>query len=179
MRIARMVAVFCLLGAPLGYAADPEGQVMLEDGSGMSAQQKVDFSRSALEEIKTSVKTVEKLYEQAQKEKNAEQIDCLSKKLESMRKMLDAAVQSSTAMQQALAANDNVHGDQEFRKIAVALSKLREFFAEALACTGSTGGEKAKSVATVNQNTEDLADGSQADDVIDPAQDVPVVGTPQ
>ena len=53
MRIARMVAVLCLLGAPMGYAADPEGQVMLEDGSSMTAQQKVDFSRSALEEMKT------------------------------------------------------------------------------------------------------------------------------
>ena len=179
MRIARMVAVLCLLGVPMAYAADPEGQVTLEDGATMTAQQKVDFSRSALEEMKTAVKTVEKLLEQAQKEKNAEQIDCLTKKLGSMRMMSDAGQQGATAMQQALANNDNVHGDQEFRKIAVALSKLREFFSEALACTGSVGGEKAKSVATVNQNTEDLADGSETDDIIEPAQDVPVVSTPQ
>jgi cysteinyl-tRNA synthetase len=174
-----MVALLCLLGVPVSYAADPEGQVTLEDGSSMTAQQKVDFSRSALEEMKTAVKTVEKLLEQAQKDKNAEQIECLGKKLEFMRKMLESGQTATNAMQQALSSNDNVHGDQEFRKIAVALSKLREFFAEALACTGSSGGEKAKSVATVNQNTEDLADGSQADDVIDPAQDAPVVGTPQ
>lgn len=179
MRVWIVIAVLGLSVAPVAYAADPGAEGQLELASVTSPQQKTDFARSAIEEMKTAVRTVEKLFDQAQKEKNAEQIDCLSRKLTPMRAMLDVTQQSSNAMQQSLASNDAVHADQEFRKIAVALSKVREFLSEALACTGTTTGEKAKSVATVSQSSEDLADGSQAEDAISDVTEITPPGSPQ
>lgn len=162
MRKFALLFVWAL--APVAWAAAPGVVGELEQSSTTSPKEKVEFTRSAMEEMAASVKEVENLLEKAQREKNEEQIDCLTRKLTPMRSLVDISRQSNTLMQQALASNDAVHADQEFRKIAVALAKTREFLAEAKACVGSSSGDKAKSVATYSQTTQDLADGSTLDD---------------
>ena len=178
MRRAVVLLMLGALGAPLASAATPGASGAVEQAPTMSPKEKVEFARSALEEMSGAVKTVEKLLEQAQKDKQQEVVECLSKKLTPMRTLVDITKDSSNTMQAALAANDSVHADGEFRKIAVALSKAREFLQEALTCGGSTAGDKAKSVATITQTVDDLVDGSGIEQGIDPIEDPAIPGSP-
>lgn len=138
------------------HAATPGISGQLEQSSTTSPKEKVEFARSAIEEISASVKTVEKLLEQAQKDKNVEHIECLTRKLTPLRALYEVSRQSSNTMQESLAASDNIHADQEFRKIAVALTKARDFLAEAQACVGDSGIRRGESSVSVNETLESL-----------------------
>lgn len=174
MRNAVILLVLGVLIAPVASAATPGASGAVEQAPTLSPKEKVDFARSAMEEMSAAVKTVEKLLEQAQKDKQEAVVECLTKKLTPMRALVDITKESSNTMQAALAANDSVHADGEYRKIAVALSKVREFLQEALTCGGSAASDKAKSVATITQTINDLADGSNVEDG-SPQLDDPVV----
>lgn len=156
-------------------AATPGITGTLEQSSTTSPKEKVEFARSAIEEIAASVRTVEKLLEQAQKEKNVEHIECLTRKLTPMRALYEVTRQSSNTMQEALAASDNIHADQEFRKVAVALTKARDFLAEAQACVGDSGVKRGESSISVNETMESLVgmedvetEPGDGDGVVDP-----------
>ncbi len=168
-----------VLFIPLALAADPEGAGVvgqLEQSGTTTPAEKAEFARSALQEMEDAVERVQKLYEQADREsaENKEELkDCLQKKLTPMQAMVDVSRASSASMQSALGTNDMVHADQEFRKIAVALSKTREFLTDALSCGGSTGGDKARSVSTLTRVGEDYAEVTDTgdDESFDPQPD--------
>lgn len=134
--------------------------------------------RSAVEEMSAAVKEVEKMVEQAKKENQQEVVECLKKKLVPMSQLLDVSRESGNNMQLALSANDGVHAELEFRKVAVGLSKVREFLQEARTCGGSTAGEKAKSVASITQSVDNIADAGSIDQGINPIEDPAVPGSP-
>jgi hypothetical protein len=63
-------------------------------------------------------------------------------------------------MQESLAANQNELADFHFRKIAVAVNKVRQFLAEAEACmgqNGTTGGTESIDISgdTLAENIDD------------------------
>lgn len=148
-----LLALGLALGGP-AYAQSTGISGELEQSASTSPKEKAQFVDGALAEIADGVKTVEGLLADAEKEKNVEQIECLTRKLTPMRALLEVSKQSSNAMRQNLASNDVVHADQEFRKVAVALTKTREFLAEAQACVGDSGVERGDSSATVTDATE-------------------------
>lgn len=148
-------------------AATPGVAGTLEQSSSTSAKEKVEFARAAVEEIGSAVKTVEKLLEQAQKEKNVEHIECLTRKLTPLRALYEVTRQSNTTMQAALAASDSVHADQEFRKVAVALTKSRDFLAEAQACVGDAGVKRGDASVSINEGGENLVSDSNVEGEID------------
>jgi hypothetical protein len=117
------------------------------------------------------VRTVEGLLKDAEnaKVKNVEQIECLTRKLTPLRALLEVSRQASNAMKQSLASNDGVHADQEFRKVAVALTKSREFLAEAQACAGDAGVERGETTATVTDGGDNLV----TDEDVPPTVEVP------
>lgn len=149
-RLLSLASLALLLSAP---AAAQEAGISgeLEQSATTTPREKTEFADGALSEIEAAVKTVEGLLKDAEnaKEKNAEQIECLTRKLTPLQALFEVSRQSNNAMKQFLAANDTVHADQEFRKVAVALTKAREFLAEAQACVGDTGVERGDSSATV------------------------------
>ena len=158
-----------MLFIPLALAADPEVGVVgqLEQSNTTTLAQKEEFGRSAVAEMEEAVGRVQRLLDQADREnaESGEELkDCLSKKLAPMNAMLDVGRSANGAMLQALGAGDMVHADQEFRKIAVALSKTREFLSDALTCGGSTGGDKARSVSTLTREGEDYAEVADTGD---------------
>ena len=156
--IASLFGVLGLLLAAPALAQTPGISGELEQSSTTSPKEKTQFTDAALAEIEDSVKTVEGLLTAAEKEKNVEEIECLTRKLTPMRALLEVSRQSGNTMRQALASNDTVHADQEFRKVAVALTKAREFLAEAQACTGDTGVERGDASSTVTDNGENTVD---------------------
>jgi hypothetical protein len=155
-----------LVAAP-AFADTPGIAGELEQSTTTSPKEKVEFADAAVSEIDAAVKTVEKLLDQAQKDKNVEHIECLTRKLTPMRALHEVSQQSSNTMRLALAGNDAAHADQEFRKVAVALTKAREFLAEAQACVGDTGAQHGESSATVTDNTDSLVDESSVEGALD------------
>lgn len=148
MRLSILLAA--LVVASPAWADTPGVSGTLEQSSSTSPKEKVEFAGSAIKEIEGAVGTVQKLLEQAEKDKNTEQIECLQRKLTPLKALLEVSKTSSNALQQSLAANDAVHADLEYRKIAVALSKARDFLAEAQACVGESGARRGDAVVSVD-----------------------------
>lgn len=157
-QIASLLGVVGLLLTAPVWAQTPGISGELEQSSTSSPEEKVTFTDAALAEIEASVKTVEALLTAAEKENNVEGIECLTRKLTPLRALLEVSRQSGDTMKQALASNDTVHADGEFRKVAVALTKVREFLAEAQACTAAAGVERGETSATVTDNGEKSID---------------------
>ena len=148
-----MRLVFVLVAGFLAgpaFADTPGVAGTLEQSSSTTPKEKVDFAASAVKEIDAAVGTVQKLLDQAEKDKNTEQIECLQRKLTPLRALAEVSKTSSNALQQSIASNDAVHADLEYRKIAVALSKARDFLAEAQACVGETGARRGDAVVSVD-----------------------------
>lgn len=169
MRIRSFWGLAGVLFIPLALAADPEGAVVgqLEQSNTMTPAQKEEFGRSAVAEMEEAVGRVQKLLDQADRESSEsreELKDCLGKKLTPMKAMLEVGRSANSAMLQAIGSGDAVHADQEFRKVAVALSKTREFLSDALSCGGSTGGDKARTVSTLTREGEDYAEVADTGD---------------
>ncbi len=172
-RMRRIVALAAVLGslvASPAFAQETGVSGELEQSATTTPREKTEFADGALAEIEAAVKTVEGLLKDAEsaKDKNAEVIECLTRKLTPMRALLEVSRQSSNTMKQFLASNDTVHADQEFRKVAVALTKSREFLAEAQACVGDTGVERGDSSATLTdggENNVDETDVPPIDDI--------------
>lgn len=164
-----LVSAFALATPAFAETVGVTGGV--EQSSTTSPREKVLFADGAVSEIGAAVKTVEGLLADAEKAKNTEQIECLTRKLTPMRALSEVSSLSSNTMKQALAANDPVHADQEFRKVAVALTKTREFLAEAQACVGETGVQRGQASATVTDNTTSLVGEGDVEIVETPPDD--------
>lgn len=146
-----------LLFAPrLALAADaPESSGVsgaLEQTGAASPAEKEAFANAAVTEINAAVHTVEKLLSDAEREKdkNTEAIECLQRKLTPLQALADAAGSSASSLSVAIASGDSVHADQEYRLVAVALSKARDFLAEAHACVGDTGAKEGNTEVSVD-----------------------------
>jgi hypothetical protein len=163
MRRSIRMLIACSLFAAPAAAATPGVSAELEMSSTTSPKEKVDFARTAIDEMSASVKTVEKLLEQAEKDKNVEHVDCLQRKLTPMRALLEVSKASNTSMQQSLAASEIARADQEFRKVAVALTKSRDFLAEAQGCVGDSGVKRGDASIAITETTEALAQTPDSD----------------
>lgn len=122
--------------------AEPEGlSGVLEQSGATSPEQKLAFADEAVAEIQGAVKAVEKMLadEEKRKDPDTEAIECLQRRLTPLKVMLESAQGATATLKAASAAGDTVHADQEYRKVAVALSKARDFFTEAQTCVGDLG----------------------------------------
>ena len=139
---------------------DATGQ--LETAAATTPKEKMDFATGAVAEMTASEKTVRKMLEQAQKEGEsaASKVQCLNNKLASIRALQEVSEGANSSMQEALAANQGAMADFQYRKIAVAITKVRQFVAEAEACmgqNGTTGGPESIDVTgdTLAENIDD------------------------
>ena len=156
-----------LFAVALGFAVvahaqgvDATGQ--LEAAATTSPKEKLDFANASLQEMASAEKTVRKLLEQAEKEgaSATAKLQCLNNKLASIRALQEVSQGANGSMQEALAANQNELADFHFRKIAVAITKVRQFAAEAEACMGqggTTGGTESIDITgdTLAENIDD------------------------
>jgi len=112
--------------------------------------EKADFAGAAIVEMRAASKDVARMLEAAEKDKDNARIQCLGKKLATIRALEEVSETSSTTMKQAFATGDTVAADHEYRKIAIALVKVRQFRAEAETCGGTSGQTGATTVALVD-----------------------------
>jgi alanyl-tRNA synthetase len=151
------------LASGAAYAQDTtDAAGQLESAAATTPKEKMDFATSAVAEMSASEKTVRKMLEQAQKEGEsaASKVQCLNNKLASIRALQEVSDGANRSMQESLAANQTEMADFHFRKIAVAITKVRQFVAEAEACmgqNGTTGGTESIDVTgdTLAENVDD------------------------
>lgn len=135
-------------------AATPGVVGELEQSAETSPKQKAEFVTSALGEISAGVATVEKLLEASRnsKEKDKEEIQCLEEKLPQMKTILEVTKKTNTSMELNLSKGDLIHADQEYRQVAVLLTRAREFLADAQQCVKSAGTTTGKTASTLSQD---------------------------
>ncbi len=165
-----MIRRFILLGllmalmAPLPASAQDQGAAgQIEQSSQTTPEEKIRFTDMALEEMRSSVKETAKMLENAERANNPGAIQCLSKKITTMRALLEVSEASAVTLKQALADGEYETSEHEYRKIAIALSKVRQFRAEADACAGggaaqpgTTSVEVIESAISQDDDTDEL-----------------------
>ena len=115
-----------------------------------TSEEKVEFAEAAVSEMRTASKEVARMLEAAEREKDNARIQCLSKKLATIRALVEVSETSASTMKQAFGTGETVVADHEYRKVAIALVKVRQFRAEAEACGGTSGQSGATSVSLVD-----------------------------
>ncbi len=101
----------------------------------LTPEQKVDFSSSALAELRGYVKEVSRLTETARRDGNVEQLQCLTNRLTSLRALVQVTESADASMRSAVTQRSADRIDHEFRKISVAHTKSQTLASEAQRCT--------------------------------------------
>ena len=155
-----VMALALTFGAPVA-AQDGEVSGQLEVTSATSAKEKLDFARDALAEMDSTKKRAEKLLDQAERGGEGDQIQCVRLKLASIKTLKQVSERAQSNMSEAIASENDLLADHEFRKIAVALSKVRQFIAEAEACMGEVGSADGSTEVSVNK--EGISDAEETE----------------
>lgn len=128
----------------LGFAAANAGaqSESSTEEAPIPPEQMIKFGADAIVEMRDAVKEVVKLLEIAEREKEDPRIQCLSKKLTTMRALLEVSESANASLVDAVKAGDLERAGHEFRKLRIALGKVRQFRSEADTCGGGTTGQE-------------------------------------
>ncbi len=157
---ALLLSAALLFGAPAAVAQEA-GSGTLEQGSTVTDKEKIEFVSAAIEEMSATVKAVSKQLEDAEKEGDDLKIKCLSKKLAAIQALSDVSGNAQDAMEKAIEDGESAGAQHEFRKVAVALSKVRQFKAEADACVSDSS--STPGVTNVNVSVDGLTSGNDTE----------------
>jgi len=158
-----ILSFFMLAGsAPMAHAQETGVAGELERIASATPAERLEYSDDALEEMRESVKTASRLMEAARRDGLVDELQCLSKLVTPLRSLLQVSESADTAMRTAMADGATARADQEFRKIAVALTKSRQLASEAGRCMDSTALQSGDTV------TSWQGPATAGDDSIDP-----------
>lgn len=146
-----LLALSFLAIAPAVAGDLPEVSAALEDSSGFGPAEKLAFADAATAEIVLAVGEVQELLAKAEKQDDAEAVECVNRKLLPLKALQGVANTSAAALRAAVNGGDTPHADQEFRKVAVALTKARELLAEARTCLGDDSGKAGSAAVSVDE----------------------------
>jgi len=136
MRRFLCLAGFCVA---LTSMVSPPAMAQSTTAAQAGAKQKMSFSRDAIQEMQDGMKSVTKLLDAAERDGDVDRIQCVRNKSASVRALLEVSQRADNSMKDAIASGETQRAEHEFRKVAVAISKVRQFVAEAEACMGDTG----------------------------------------
>ena len=162
-----MKRLFCLAG----FCVVLLGPVVPTNANAQSAtsqsavKQKLAFTRDAIQEMEDGVKSVTKLLDAAERDGDVDRIQCVRNKLASVRALLEVSQRAENSMKDALSSSDTQRSEHEFRKVAVAISKVRQFVAEAEACMGDTGA--AVGTTEIEVTSEGIAKTDDTEPLVD------------
>ena len=114
----------------------------------------------ALAELQGSVDGIASDLQQAESARSAATMECLTGKLSSARTLNDVSAVASGQMEEALQAGELERARHEYRKIAVALERTRQYVAEANNCMG----ERGESTGVSQIDVQFDGDGEDVDD---------------
>ena len=148
-----------MVASPTVLAQEEPPGSRLEQGSTTTDKEKLDFAANAIIEMLDTKASVRKKLESAEREGDELKKKCLAKKLAGIRALSEVSADASVSMEKALAAGDQSLAELQFRKVAVALSKVRQFQAEAEACVGDS--DTTPGVTDINVTIDGLTEGDE------------------
>lgn len=140
-----------------GRAETPPLDVIEEVPDG----QKADKSAEHLSRMKEILSRVLKYLEDAREERDVVKLNCVNEKLTAIKGLLRISEQADVSMQEALARRNAEVAAHEYEKIAIAVSKCEQLFAESEACVGELAiyaGETQVEVEVTGEPAEDLSE---------------------
>lgn len=163
MRRWMLITVLAVMSGMTPEAAAQDNTV--EAANTTSPKEKLEFASEAIAEMDDAVKRTEKIQEQVTRDGDEDIIQCVRIKLASIKALTDVSERANNSMTDALADGNDERAEHEFRKIAIALSKVRQFVAEAEACVGQGGSVDGDTDVTVDvQGITDDSDDTEGTD---------------
>jgi hypothetical protein len=171
-----LTVVLLGLSAP-AWAQDEGIRGELERVASTSPDEKVQYAAAATAEIQDAVAAVSKMLDQAERDGDAEKIECVQSRLKSLKALAHVTEAASVALSDALDASKSPIADHEVRKIAVAVAKTRQLRMEAEACVNESKSEEGTDTRDfTGPETADASDTEGVDDdIIDIGEDPPEV----
>lgn len=169
-----VLLTWCTTGVAVAQQSGMSGE--LERAGKVAPREMSAFARSATEEILGASKTISRMVDQARRDNELEEVNCLESRLSYVRALLMVTERAHGAMKDAQAAGIADRSEHEFRKVAVAVSKVRQFMAEAEACLGEGG----STPGTTELNVDEGVGLEETDptDASDDSSEVVVPGPP-
>ena len=163
LRLMTFFAVGFAFATPaFAQSAGATGEI--EASTLLSDSEKTSFAADAIAEMSTASRDVSRLLADAERDGDVLTINCLTKKQAALRSLVEVSESASAKMNDAMVAGDKPRADAEFRKVAVALSKARQFRAEAEACGGGGDGESGETTVDVQGDAWGLGDDTSGID---------------
>lgn len=123
--------------------------------------QKTGKAAEHIARMKEILQRVLKHLEDAREERDVIKLNCVNEKLTAIKGLLRISEQADVAVQEALARRNSEVAHHEYEKIAIAVSKCEQLFAESEACVGELAvysGETEVEVEYPEERTPDLSE---------------------
>ena len=166
--IAFLAVLLMLPGVALAQDDDGGG---LADTDKMNMKQARSQADQVVNEMKTMLRDVFDLLEEAQSKKDVVKINCLREKVTAIKGLLRISEQAAVNLQQKFAESDEEGVQHEFVKITIAQQKIQGLHAEAQTCagegaqySGETETEAGTSDEAVNEFNDETDSGGAEDE---------------
>lgn len=149
-----------LLAVTLALAAPAVAQELGETATAtqVSTKDKIQGAKDALTEMVAAEVQVGKDLEAAEKNGDAEAAECIRQRRSKISALVAVSARAQDDMNAALATAQEARADHEFRKIQVALTRVRQFRSEALTCMGEGAVADGATEVTVESDLDDRDD---------------------
>ncbi|MCB9761543.1 MAG: hypothetical protein H6739_16995 [Alphaproteobacteria bacterium] len=150
------------------------GPAVAQDGgagtsSASAAKNQLSETQDALREMRGVAEYISDMLAKAENEGEPVKVQCINKKLATVRALVEVSESAALSMQEALADGNDARADYEYRKINVALTKARQARAEADACLGDEGDPETQTVVDYDEEeAEESIDAGNIDIGVDP-----------
>lgn len=160
-----MLAVGLSIAVAGSFDVHAQSQGSIGQADVSTASEKISFANDALDEMSAALDQVTQLLEDSVDRVDEDQLQCIQMKQTSITALLDVSGKANERMQAALSDNLTERANIEFRKIAVALSKTRQFLSEAEVCA-SRGNVVAGTTDVEVLNTQGVTFADETDSPI-------------
>ncbi|NOY26628.1 MAG: hypothetical protein GXP62_12205 [Oligoflexia bacterium] len=174
--IRTLLAVVALAGSTPALAQDLVDTTTPHTETSVKVM--IQGAKDALSEMTGADQAVGKNLDSAERAGDASGAECIRDRYSKISALIAVSSRAQTDMNTALASKQDARADHEYRKIQVALTKARQFRAEALACQGEGAVADGQTQVTVSANlgtTDDTQGLGVSDGVvgIDPPRTTP------
>jgi hypothetical protein len=160
--------------APAPAPDAPATEVGFRKGSQLSAQEQLLQGEAYLQKMRQVLDHVNKIAEQARKEKDIIKLNCVNDKLIQIKGNLNLGEQTRDALKAASSRADDGNRNHEFAKLTITYQKVTVLGQEAEACIG----EEISYVGSTRVETEVDKDIPEEDPTVRPPPPLPVVRPP-
>ncbi len=171
MALGLLFAATTVLAQPAG---SPDAEVGFRKGSQLSSTEQLTQAEAYLQKMRQTLEHVNKIADQARKEKDIIKLNCVNDKLIQIKGNLNLGEQTRDALKLASARADDGNRNHEFAKLTITYQKVTVLGQEAEACIG----EEISYVGATRVDIDVDKDIPDDDPTVRPPPPLPVVRPP-